>query len=184
MTERAKSRLPAKLPDGSSPALDFVTSVCHVLGLDPAVREAVYNLKCNLLRLLGKRPGQSGEEANRATSFRLQFVIVGVGEFASEAVWKDRAVCYVIPQLICKVCNHCRDVDLGRDPFRSATSGWLCSNCRRPYDGAEIEAQLLETVGRKFLAHSLQDLQCKKCAQVPITRRLSLRVLILGCVSD
>lgn len=34
------------------------------------------------------------------------------------------------------------------------------------YNNSEIESLLLDTVSRKFLAYNLQDLQCKKCAQV------------------
>lgn len=121
--------------------MDFINAICHVLGLDPAVKEEVYNLKCNLLRL------------------------VGVGEFSKKAEFKDRTVSYIIPQLICKVCNHCRDVDLGRDPHRSEHE-WLCPLCSTAYDSNEIESLLLETVTRKLLAYNLQDLQCKKCSQV------------------
>lgn len=71
----------------------------------------------------------------------------------------------MIPQLICKACNHCRDVDLGRDPHRS-DHAWLCPLCNTAYDNGLIEGLLLETVSRKFLAYNLQDLQCKKCSQV------------------
>lgn len=88
-----------------------------------------------------------------------------MGEFSDKAVWKDSTVSYVIPQLICKACNHCRDVDLGRDPYRSETA-WLCPICNTGYDNMEIESLLLDIVTKKMLAYNLQDLQCKKCAQV------------------
>ncbi|XP_030759546.1 DNA polymerase epsilon catalytic subunit A [Sitophilus oryzae] len=140
MTERIHNRLkPA--PDGTSGALDFVKSVCHVLGLDPAVEDAVDNLKSNLLRL------------------------IGVGEFSEKAVWTDTTVSYVVPQIICRQCNHCRDIDLGRDPHRTEHA-WYCPLCRATYNTAEIECFLLDTISRKFLAYNLQDLQCKKCSQI------------------
>ncbi|KAF2878625.1 hypothetical protein ILUMI_27547, partial [Ignelater luminosus] len=139
--EKIINRLPARTEDGSNPALDFVNSICHILGLDSALQEEVYSLKCNLLR------------------------IVGVGEYSEKAEFKDRTVSYVISQLICKACNHCRDVDLGRDPHRS-DHAWLCPLCNTAYDNGFIEGLLLETVSRKFLAYNLQDLQCKKCSQI------------------
>lgn len=140
ITERINTRL-KPLPDGTSPALEFVKAVCQVFNLDSAMKETVAHLKANLLRL------------------------VGVGEFSDKAEWKDTSVSYVIPQVICKACNHCRDIDLGRDPYRS-DSAWLCPLCNTAYDNAEMELFLLDTINKKFLAYNLQDLQCKKCAQI------------------
>lgn len=85
MTEIIHGRLkPAS--DGTSAALGFVKAVCHILGLDPAVEEVVDHLRSNLLRL------------------------IGVGEFSEKAVWSDKTVSYVVPQIICRKCNHCRDI--------------------------------------------------------------------------
>lgn len=95
----------------------------------------------------------------------LFFYFLGVGEYSEKAVWNDTTVSYVIPQIICKACNHCRDIDLGRDQYRSDSS-WLCPLCNTSYDNSEIECYLLDTISRKFLAYNLQDLQCKKCSQV------------------
>lgn len=89
----------------------------------------------------------------------------GVGEFSDKAVFRDTTVSYVVPQIICRACNHCRDLDLGRD-YHKTESAWLCSLCNSAYDTAEIESFLLDTIAKKLLAFNLQDLQCKKCAQV------------------
>lgn len=97
-----------------------------------------------------------------------------MGEFSDKAEWKDTSVSYVIPQVICKACNHCRDIDLGRDQYRSETS-WLCPICNTSYDSAEMEMFLVDTINKKFLAYNLQDLKCKKCAQI------KLENLILHC---
>ncbi|KAB0803610.1 hypothetical protein PPYR_00580 [Photinus pyralis] len=140
IVERIFNRLPAKIDD-CSPALEFVNAICHVLDLDPAVHDEVYNLKCNLLKL------------------------IGVGEFSEKAVWIDRTVSFVVPQIICKACNHCRDLDLGRDPHRSDVA-WLCPLCNTDYDNNEIEGLILEIINKKFLAYNLQDMQCKKCGQI------------------
>lgn len=73
------------------PALEFVKAICHVLSLDPAVEDTVSSLRRSMLKL------------------------INVGEFSEEAVWRDLSVSYVLPGVICKNCNHCRDVDLGKD---------------------------------------------------------------------
>lgn len=41
--------------------------------------------------------------------------LVGVGEFSDAAEWKDRMNTFVLNEVICKACNHCRDVDLLKD---------------------------------------------------------------------
>ena len=85
---------------------------------------------------------------------------------------------YLKLQVICKQCNHCRDIDLCKDAYVSHTtdatggggtvSNWLCASadCRAPYDTAEIEHLLLDAVQRKTMGYVLQDLACKKCSQV------------------
>lgn len=52
ITEKMNNKL-QPLPDGTSAALDFVKIICHIFGLDPAVKEEVELLKSNLLRLIG-----------------------------------------------------------------------------------------------------------------------------------
>lgn len=52
ITEKLNNRL-QKNEDGTHPALEFTKAICHVLSLDPAVSETVYQLKINLLRLIG-----------------------------------------------------------------------------------------------------------------------------------
>ncbi|CAG9856188.1 unnamed protein product [Phyllotreta striolata] len=140
MTERIHNRL-EPLTDGTSAALDFVKAICHVIALEPALRDSVDALKSNLLRL------------------------IGVGEFSEKALWKDSTVSYVVPQVICKACNHCRDIDLGRDRYRSDRA-WLCPLCDSEYDNAEIECMMLDAVDKKLLAYNLQDLRCIKCSQI------------------
>ena len=78
-----------------NPALEFAKAICQVLKLDATVEEAVYSLKRNLLRL------------------------IGVGEFNSQAEWTDPNVSYILPEIICQSCNHCRDIDLGRDNHKN-----------------------------------------------------------------
>lgn len=51
----------------------------------------VYNLKTNLLRL------------------------IGVGSHSDNVEWKEPCISLVLPEIICKACNHTRDVDLCRD---------------------------------------------------------------------
>ncbi|XP_046401826.1 DNA polymerase epsilon catalytic subunit 1 [Ischnura elegans] len=128
-----------------SPALGFVKAVCKVLSLDSSVAEEVTKLRRNLLRL------------------------IGVGEFSKDAEWHDPCTSYILPEVICRSCNHCRDIDLCKDNYRAEENGknvWICPLCQVPYDNSEIEYSLLDIVHRKLMAYMLQDLQCKKCHQI------------------
>ena len=86
-------------------------------------------------------------------------------------------------QVICKQCNHCRDIDLCKDPFVSTDRGgtqapvWICASaeCRTPYDTDEIEHLLLDAVQRKTMGYSLQDLTCLKCHQVKSTNMAKVK---------
>ncbi|KAG8226585.1 hypothetical protein J437_LFUL007277 [Ladona fulva] len=128
-----------------SPALGFVKAVCKVLSLDASVSEEVARLRRNMLRL------------------------IGIGEFSTEAEWHDPCVSFILPEVICRACNHCRDIDLCKDNHVAEDGGkhvWLCPICETAYDLPEIEYALLDIVHRKTMAYTLQDLQCKKCHQI------------------
>ncbi|XP_059098833.1 DNA polymerase epsilon catalytic subunit A-like [Tigriopus californicus] len=127
-----------------SPALEFVKALYKVLSLDTCIRDEVHRLRKNLLRL------------------------IGVGEFSDEADWQDPCISFILPEVICKHCNHCRDIDLCKDPHQGEIRGvpaWLCAsaNCQTAYETSEIESQLLDAVERKTMGFILQDLQCTKC---------------------
>ena len=42
--------------------------------------------------------------------------LIGVREFSEEAAFVDPCCSYVLASVICEHCNHCRDIDLCRDP--------------------------------------------------------------------
>ncbi|XP_048254478.1 DNA polymerase epsilon catalytic subunit A-like isoform X1 [Haliotis rufescens] len=129
----------------NNPSLEFVKAVCKVLALDTNVTIQVTKLKRDLLKL------------------------IGVGEFSPAAQFADPCLSYVLPEVICKSCNHIRDLDLCRDPYLSqdgAGSVWSCVQCRAEYDVEEIEQSLVDAVHRKSMAYILQDLKCIKCKGV------------------
>lgn len=45
--------------------------------------------------------------------------LIGIGEFSDLAVWRDTVTTYILNEVICKACNHCRDVDLCKDKDRA-----------------------------------------------------------------
>ncbi|KAK9501199.1 hypothetical protein O3M35_002270 [Rhynocoris fuscipes] len=127
------------------PALEFIKAVCKVLSLDPSVEDEVARLRRNLLRL------------------------VDIGEFSDEAEWEDPCATVVLPEVICRSCNHCRDIDLCKDPYRIVIDGlhvWQCPICNTNYNNNELEALLLDMVNRKSMGYTLQDLQCTRCLQI------------------
>lgn len=127
------------------PALEFIKSLCKILTVDPAIAEELDSLRKNMLRL------------------------VGVGEFSEKAVWKDTSKSYILSEIICQACNHCRDIDLLKDKHRALKDGlptWLCPQCFVNYEIEEIEKRLIDVVNRKLMSYTLQDLQCTRCQQI------------------
>jgi DNA polymerase epsilon subunit 1 len=127
------------------PALEFIKAIYRVLSLDKAIEDEAYKLRRNMLKL------------------------IGIGEFSWEAEWRDPCVSLVLPEVICKVCNECRDIDLCKDPNVDVSKElpcWRCPTCKTDYDTADMEMSLVDVVNRKLMAYVLQDLQCKKCQQV------------------
>lgn len=61
--------------------------------------DEVYDLQRNLLRL------------------------ISVGSFSDKAEWKDPCISFVLPEVICKSCNHTRDIDLCKDNYVSIIDG-------------------------------------------------------------
>ncbi|KAL9963852.1 hypothetical protein ACROYT_G027403 [Oculina patagonica] len=136
----------------NNPALEFVKFICKVLSLDSNTQHQVNKLRRDLLRLLG------------------------IGEFSSEATFRDPCSSLVLPEVICLSCNSCRDLDLCRDPFITPAEGnnpacCRCANleCGSGYDMDFIESQLIDMVQKQSMAFVLQDLKCIKCRGVKAT---------------
>ncbi|XP_038207055.1 DNA polymerase epsilon catalytic subunit 1 [Zerene cesonia] len=159
ITEKIKSRMPTlKLSDlddqpglmpealeGCTPALLFINALCKVLSLDAALEEEVTLLRRNLLRL------------------------VGVGEFNPLGEWKRAGAACELAEVICKVCNHCRHLDLCLHAHRDASDQvpvCLCPTCGTPYENQELEWRLIEILNRRAMSYTLQDLICTRCHQV------------------
>jgi len=49
--------------------------------------------------------------------------LISVGNFSDEADWADPCLSWTLPEVICKSCNHCRDIDLCKDSHRSVIDG-------------------------------------------------------------
>jgi len=129
------------------PALEFVKAVCKVFDLDPKIKPSVMKLRRNLLKLLN------------------------VGEFDPNAEWKDPCISFILPEVICKSCNYCRDLDLCKDTQQGEVAGtpvWLCANlvCQAPYSSQDIEAMLIDCISRRTMGYILQDLSCARCREV------------------
>uniref|UniRef100_A0A8C5PS20 DNA polymerase epsilon catalytic subunit n=1 Tax=Leptobrachium leishanense TaxID=445787 RepID=A0A8C5PS20_9ANUR len=135
--------LPGSYLPLNNPALEFIKYVCEVLSLDSNITNQVNKLKRDLLRL------------------------IDVGEFSEDAQFHDPCRSYILPEVICRNCNFCRDLDLCKDPLLgqdgSVLPQWICSNCQSEYDSDTIEMCLVEALQKKLMAFTLQDLVCMKC---------------------
>ncbi|KAL6267362.1 hypothetical protein P5V15_000437 [Pogonomyrmex californicus] len=128
-----------------NPALELIKAVCKVLSLDKEVENEIYHLKANLLRL------------------------IGVGSYGDNVEWKEPCISLVLPEVICKACNHTRDIDLCKDQYYTNENNrhiWKCPVCDTSYDNTEIEFLLIDKLNRKSMGYVLQDLQCRKCKEI------------------
>ncbi|XP_030369181.1 DNA polymerase epsilon catalytic subunit A [Scaptodrosophila lebanonensis] len=129
----------------TSPGLELIRTIVKVLSVDKSLAEHINELRRNMLRL------------------------VGVGEFSDLAEWNDPSDSYIINEVICKACNHCRDLDLCKDKHRAMKDGipvWLCAQCYVAYDNEEIEMRMIDVVQRKMMSYVLQDLRCARCNEI------------------
>ncbi|XP_058812219.1 DNA polymerase epsilon catalytic subunit 1 [Topomyia yanbarensis] len=127
------------------PALEFIKATHKVLSVIKETEEELTTLRRNML------------------------LLVGIGDFSDKAVWKDPLKSYVLTEVICKACNHCRDLDLCKDTHRARKGDhpvWLCAQCNVDYDSGDIEMRLLDVVQRKLMSYTLQDLRCGRCKQI------------------
>ncbi|XP_017892120.1 DNA polymerase epsilon catalytic subunit A [Ceratina calcarata] len=128
-----------------NPALELIKSVCKVLSLDKEIENEVYKLQNNMLRL------------------------IGIGNFSDSVEWHDPCISVILPEIICKACNHTRDIDLCKDNYCIMEEDryiWKCPLCKMSYDNEEIEFLLIDIFNRKSMDYVLQDLQCRKCKEV------------------
>ncbi|KAH8310400.1 hypothetical protein KR044_001123, partial [Drosophila immigrans] len=129
----------------ASPGLELIRTLVKVLSVDKALAEQLNELRRNMLRL------------------------VGIGEFSDLAEWTDPCDTYIINEVICKACNHCRDLDLCKDKQRAMKDGipvWLCAQCFVAYDNEEIEMRMIDVLQRKLMSFVLQDLRCARCNEI------------------
>lgn len=49
--------------------------------------------------------------------------LVGIGEFSDLAEWKESIHSFILSEVICKVCNHCCDLDICLDNNRVMKDG-------------------------------------------------------------
>ncbi|KAI3618947.1 dna polymerase catalytic subunit a [Moniliophthora roreri] len=133
----------------SDPPLEFVKFTCAVFDL--AKKE--YGVEVGLLK-------------------RNALDLVGMKEFANEAVFRNPCEPLKLSNVPCKHCDALRDFDFCRDPELAAVSDgggrgrWHCTNCWGEYDRVAIEMTLIGMVFSLERAFAQQDLRCAKCQQI------------------
>jgi DNA polymerase epsilon subunit 1 len=131
----------------TNPALEFIKFACAAFALAKEYQTEVGILKRNLLE------------------------VIGVREFADEAVFHNP--CEPL-KLSCVPCSHCdviRDIDFCRDQDLlpnniDVTHRWLCLSCGGEYDRLAIEFTLIGVVRGLERLFAQQDLKCSKCRQI------------------
>ncbi|EJD53603.1 DUF1744-domain-containing protein [Auricularia subglabra TFB-10046 SS5] len=130
-----------------NPALEFVKAVCAVFALAKDFKTEIGILKRNMLDL------------------------VGVREFAEEAVFRNPCEPFTLTMVICPCCADMRDMDFCRDvdllpSAPGARSAWQCAQCGYDFDKQEIDFALVSIIERLEASFTTQDLRCSKCKQV------------------
>jgi len=152
---RTFPQLPGSHLPMQSPALEFTKMVCHLASLDPLLHHRVLRMRRNVLKMLD------------------------VAEFSADAKFVQPCMTYVLPDVVCAFCGHCRDLDLCRDANEERE--WACEACGSPYDVQAIESRLVEIVQQRSLSFQLQDLECKKCRSV---KRRDLETRCSRCAGE
>ncbi|GJJ12948.1 hypothetical protein Clacol_007195 [Clathrus columnatus] len=139
--------LPGSHLSMSNPPLEFIKSICAVFGLAKDFSTEIGIVKRNLLDLIGVR------------------------EFAEEAIFKNPCEPLKLSMVICQHCSAIRDLDFCRDatlfPLSvRAVKKWCCLECGCDYDRVAIEFALISLVLRMETAFVPQDLKCGKCKQL------------------
>lgn len=140
-TSNNKKALPDADTVSSNLALQFISTVCHVLGVDKDNVQGVHILKRDLLKL------------------------INVDVFAPESNFHDPAPSYVLQDVICEFCMHPHNMDLLRDP-QLLNHSWECAFCGHLYNKLNIESLLVQRLYQHSYAFQAQDLICQKCKLV------------------
>lgn len=139
--------LPGSYLNLTNPVLELVKFVCAILALAKEYHVEVGLVKRNLLEL------------------------VGVREFAHEAVFRNPCEPLKLSSVPCRHCDAIRDFDFCRDPELFPNNidinvKWFCNRCGGEYDRTGIELTLMEMVHDLERRASQQDLRCSKCKQL------------------
>uniref|UniRef100_T1GHV1 DNA polymerase epsilon catalytic subunit n=1 Tax=Megaselia scalaris TaxID=36166 RepID=T1GHV1_MEGSC len=146
------------------------TAYDFVLNLNKGFAKGKEGPAIQLIRTLIKVLSVNKNFADEINDFRRNMLrFVGIGEFSDLAEWKDNCDTYILNEVICKACNHCRDLDLCKDKHRAMKDGvpiWICSQCYVSYDNEEIENKMIDIALRKIMTYNLQDLKCVRCKEI------------------
>ncbi|KAJ7071344.1 hypothetical protein C8F01DRAFT_1110146 [Mycena amicta] len=127
--------------------LELIKSICATLGLAKEYHVELGLLKRNLLELIGVR------------------------EFAAEAVFRNPCEPLKLFNVACQHCEVMRDMDFCRDTDLQITPNgshqrWTCGECGGEYDRLAIEFALMDMVYELERSFAQQDLRCSKCQQI------------------
>jgi len=129
--------------------IDYVVSVCHVLGQEQALEEAVRQMKYTVLQ------------------------ISEVSPHSAAALWKPREKGVKVDSAVCRFCHGTSDIQLLpgglaeqrrlRKETQLASDLWKCPTCQVPYDKVLVESQLLRDLDALLLTQISQEVRCSLC---------------------
>lgn len=91
----------------NNPALEFVKYMIQALSLNTSTHHQITKLRYDITWC---------HVTSSWWRYRRDLLkLIGVGEFADEAIFKDPCRSYILTEVICDSCTSCRDIDLCRD---------------------------------------------------------------------
>ena len=127
-------------------AIDYAKILCHVLGKEEQLLEAVRQLKTAVLQ------------------------ICGVAAHSKEAVYVEQNDTFSLDNVMCTFCHSISTLDLlpgglsTPDLFR-VSNAFTCSCCGQQFDKNVVESKLVDFTNHLAASHEIQDLMCQTCRQ-------------------
>eukprot|EP01063_Lacrimia_lanifica_P008309 TRINITY_DN15377_c0_g2_i1.p1 TRINITY_DN15377_c0_g2~~TRINITY_DN15377_c0_g2_i1.p1 ORF type:complete len:2306 (+),score=889.51 TRINITY_DN15377_c0_g2_i1:71-6988(+) len=126
--------------------VEYIKTLCHVLGQEPQIAEAVRYMKTAVLQ------------------------ICGVAAHSTAAAFTPPADVFTADNVMCPYCHAISSLDLlpgglqHPDAYRLGTV-FTCTDCGQQFDKAVLESRLVHQANTLAAGYYAQDLKCSACGQ-------------------
>ncbi|KAJ9464151.1 DNA polymerase epsilon catalytic subunit A [Diplonema papillatum] len=131
---------------GADVAVEYAKVICHVLGNEAQLSEAVRHMKTTVLQMLGVAPHHK------------------------EAIFVPQDDLFTLENVACSFCHGISALHLLPGGLHTPDKARLdivfkCEVCMQPFDTDVIESKLVDTANKLVAAYQIQDYTCTNCNQ-------------------